>query len=220
MFTVCVRGVRFVSSLGLVRDVTPSGVLPVRSLGAPRRVDYTGEFRSCRPSSGQQLVSVLENDLENIAERPELARRYVGEADPADSRLLGIFGISCALANGDAAADSAFVIRTMRREKRVPLAEARARPARSLDSASMCIWMQMDREKKKGAKCDLSIVTPRPRKASPHDCARASACAMLSLCLYVSGRPARHRHAHLQADPPSTPAPPVVEYETPGLEGG
>ena len=41
-----------------------------------------------------------------------------------------------------------------------PLAEARARPARSLDSASMCIWMHMDREKKKGAKCDHSIVTP------------------------------------------------------------
>ena len=41
---------------------------------------------------------------------------------------------------------------TMRREKRVPLAEARARPARSPDSASMCIWMHMDREKKKGSK--------------------------------------------------------------------
>ena len=58
---------------------------------------------------GQQLVAVLENDLENIAERPELARRHVGEADSADRRLLGIFGISCALATGDAAAASAFV---------------------------------------------------------------------------------------------------------------
>ena len=51
MFAVCVRGVRFVSSLGLVWDVTPNGVLPVRSLGAPRRVDYTREFRSCRPDT-------------------------------------------------------------------------------------------------------------------------------------------------------------------------
>ena len=42
---------------------------------------------------------------------------------------------------------------TMRREKRALLAEARARPARSPDSASMCTIM--DREKKKEA----SVIT-------------------------------------------------------------
>ena len=59
---------------------------------------------------GQQLVAVQVSDLEIIVEQPVLARRQVGEAESADRRLPGIFGISCALANGEAAAASAFFV--------------------------------------------------------------------------------------------------------------
>ena len=58
----------------------------------------------------QHLVAVLENDLEIISERLGVVRQQNGEAESADRRLLGIFGISCALAKGDAAAASAFFV--------------------------------------------------------------------------------------------------------------
>ena len=104
MFTVCVRGVRFVLSVRLVETCRQMasfsfGFMALLTVSVTR-----ASHGAAGPMTGQQLVAVLVNDLQIVSERRVLVRRHVGKADEADERIIGTLGISCALVNDDEAA--------------------------------------------------------------------------------------------------------------------